>query len=43
MPQIWWDQILSGSYVYFRVRGANLDQTPLTIITSDELWWFYKL
>ena len=43
MPQAWWDFVPSGSYVYYRVRGADLDQTPLTIITSDELWWFYKL
>jgi hypothetical protein len=43
MLQEWWDFVPSGSFVYFRVRGANLDQTPLNIITSDELWWFYKL
>jgi hypothetical protein len=42
MPDSWWDRIPSGSFVYWRVRGADLDVTPLNIIYSDELWWFYK-
>jgi subtilisin-like proprotein convertase family protein len=37
-----WDAIPSGSFVYWRVRGANLAYSPLTIIMSDEVWWFYK-
>jgi hypothetical protein len=40
-PNIW-NLIPSGSYIYWRVRGADLDATPLTVITSDEVWWFYK-
>ena len=42
MPAWVWDLIPSGSYVYWRVRGADLDVTPLNIVTSDELWWLYK-
>jgi parallel beta-helix repeat protein/predicted outer membrane repeat protein len=42
MPQQWWDRIPAGSFVYWRVRGADLDATPLNIIYSDEIWWFYK-
>jgi hypothetical protein len=42
MPQEWWDRIPSGSFVYWRVRGADLEARPLNIVYSDELWWFYK-
>ena len=42
MPTNAWNWIPSGSYVYWRVRGADLDYEPLTIVTSDEIWWFYK-
>ena len=42
MPQAWWDVIPSGSYVYWFVRGADLDATPLKVIYSAEVWWFYK-
>lgn len=42
MPSALWSFIPSGTYVYWRVRGADLDYLPLTIITSDEVWWFYK-
>jgi parallel beta-helix repeat protein len=42
MPIRIWNRIPSGSYVYWQVRGADLDYSPLTIITSDEIWWFYK-
>jgi hypothetical protein len=42
MPQPMWNFIPSGSYVYWRVRGADLDVTPLTIITGGDVWWFYK-
>jgi predicted outer membrane repeat protein len=42
MPQEWWDRIPSGSFVYWRVRGMDLDARPLNIIYSHKLWWFYK-
>ena len=42
MPQPLWNFIPSGSYVYWRVRGADLAITPLTIITGADVWWFYK-
>jgi len=35
-----WNRLPSG-YVWWRVRGADLDQTPLAIITSED-GWFYK-
>jgi len=37
-----WNRIPSGSFVYWRVRGADLGQSPLNIIYSDEVFWFYK-
>jgi len=37
-----WNYIPHGSYVYWRVRGADRDQSPISIIYSDEVWWFYK-
>jgi hypothetical protein len=37
-----WDSIPSGSFVYWRVRGADFPQTPFRIVVSDETWWFYK-
>ena len=43
MPQPLWDFIPSGSFVYWRVRGADLSVAPLTIITGADVWWFYKL
>jgi len=42
MPTNAWNRIPSGSFVYWRVRGADLDFSPLTVIYSDEMWWFYK-
>lgn len=42
MPIPVWNVIPSGSYVYWRVRGADLDVTPLNIVTSDEVWRFHK-
>ena len=42
MPVYVWDAIPYSSDVYWRVRGADLDQTPLTIVTSDEVWTFRK-
>jgi hypothetical protein len=37
-----WNSIPSGSFVYWRVRGVNLDSTPLNIVYGDYGWWFYK-
>ena len=42
MPQQLWNFIPSGSYVYWRVRGADLQSNPPAIVTSSEVWWFYK-
>jgi hypothetical protein len=42
MPATLWNRIPSGTYAYWRVRGADLDVAPLTIITGDDVWWFYK-
>ncbi len=42
MPDTAWNRIKSGSSVIWRVRGADLDDPPLTIITSDEVRWFSK-
>ena len=42
MPTWLWDILLPGWPVYWRVRGADLDQAPLTIVTSDETWSFRK-
>jgi subtilisin-like proprotein convertase family protein len=42
IPTNWWNFIPSGTFVYWRVRGAELNVTPLTIIASDEVWWLYK-
>lgn len=42
MAQYMWDYIPTGSYVYWRVRGADVDVTPLSIVTGGDLYWFYK-
>lgn len=42
MPTRVWDLVPEGSFVYWRVRGADLYHSPLTIIASDEIWRFYK-
>jgi predicted outer membrane repeat protein len=42
MPPPIWNMIPSGSRVYWRARGTDLSVTPLSIITSDEVWSFYK-
>jgi hypothetical protein len=42
MPTTIWNLIPSGSYIYWRVRAADLSDTPLTILRSEELWRFYK-
>ncbi len=42
MPSSVWNAVPSGRRVYWRVRGADLDVEPMTIITSDEVWSFMK-
>jgi len=42
MPELIWRFIPSGSLVYWRVRGADLDVSPLNIIVSGEISYFYK-
>ena len=42
MPDTLWNAVPSGSYVYWRVRGADMAVTPVRIMNSDEVWWFYK-
>jgi hypothetical protein len=42
MPQAIWNVIPSGSYVYWRVRGADMDRTPLSIVRSAGVRRFYK-
>jgi hypothetical protein len=41
-PNQLWNRIPSGSYVYWRVRGANTRENPMTVSTTDEVWSFYK-
>ena len=42
MPDSIWNLIPSGSSVYWRMRGADLDRTAFSIIYSTDIWWFYK-
>ena len=42
LPPGIWSSIPSGSQVYWRVRGADLDQTPLSPVISVEVWSFTK-
>jgi hypothetical protein len=42
MPAAIWNMIPTGKQVYWRVRGVDLDDPPLNVITSDEVWSFYK-
>jgi hypothetical protein len=42
MPQSIWDFISFDTQVLWRVRGADLGDPPLDIITSDEVWSFVK-
>jgi hypothetical protein len=42
MPTDTWQQYAPGSQIYWRVRGTDLNLTPQTIITSDEVWSFRK-
>jgi hypothetical protein len=42
MDSYLWNRVPSGTYIYWAVQGADLNHEPLTIITSDEIRWFYK-
>ena len=42
MPTPIWNVIPFDRQVYWRVRGVDLDDPLPTIITSDEVWSFYK-
>jgi hypothetical protein len=42
MPAGIWGSIPPESYVYWRVRGADLGIQPLSVICSEEIWWIYK-
>ncbi len=42
MPNGLWSAVPAGGWIYWRVRGADLDEAQLTIVTSDEMFWFYK-
>jgi len=42
MPTLLWNAIPPGSVVYWRVRGVDRDQAPITVTTSDEVWSFSK-
>jgi hypothetical protein len=41
MPRNVWRAISPGERIYWRVRGADLDE-DLTPVTSDEVWSFRK-
>ena len=42
MPQAVWNAIPSGSFVYWRVRGADVNRQPLFVLSSNEVRRFYK-
>lgn len=42
MPTNIWNFIPSGSLLYWRVRGIDRDAMPMTLVTSDEIWAFWK-
>ncbi len=42
MPAALWDRIPRGKRLYWRVRGTDISQAPATIVTSEEVWSFYK-
>lgn len=42
MPSGLWAGVPSGKNIYWRIRGADLAEAPLTIINSNEVWSFYK-
>jgi hypothetical protein len=42
MPLPVWNMIPSGTRVYWRVRGADLAEEPLSVIDSSQIWSFIK-
>jgi len=42
VPARLWNRIPSGSWVYWRVQGTDLDQLPRTVVNSAETWRFRK-
>ena len=42
MPHNIWSKIPSGTRVYWRIRGADLNDPPVNIVTSTKVWYFYK-
>jgi immune inhibitor A len=42
VPQSLWDQIPYNSQVYWRVRGAVQSEPPYDVVTSDQVWTFYR-
>ncbi len=42
MPSSVWNKYPSGSQLYWRVQGTDLSVTPQIILTSDEVWTFFK-
>lgn len=42
LPQDLWDQIPHGTFVYWRVRGAVQTEPPYDVVTSGQVWVFYR-
>ena len=42
MPVTIWNVIPSGSFVFWRVLGADLDAGPPVLVSSDVVWFFYR-
>jgi len=42
VPSSIWNRLPSDTPLYWRVRGADLDQKPLVAVFSDEIWFFRK-
>jgi hypothetical protein len=42
IPVLYWNRIPAGAVVFWRVRGADLDDEPPSVITSDEVRRFRK-
>jgi len=42
MPTMVWNMIPSGTEIYWRVRGVDLDAAERTITYSDEVWSFSR-
>jgi len=43
MPITIWNRIPNNSYVFWRVRGADMNEAPLKLVTSLETRWFHKV